>query len=484
MILSVAGALRPCGNRAAFSVAEDGGTNFAAAVRIARWQVGGRVVLDFKKNNVKVRAASIKGGARQEDDSTSSRTSFVLLAPADVNPALRSKTDRAPPGAFTFRADGVPSQPTLLCELSDEFEPYSPSPPPPPPHCGASLIWRNDRNWGGGFASTVHVGSPGVPPGFVVRAWFNGRSDIELLAAEGATQLGKADGGVLLLAPTASGRDISLRFRGGQGTPQLSCVPAPAAPPPPPSLCVLEPKYEGSEAIKEGKRYQATVTVGNWRTGVVVAVDLGPGANVISSSASASLLTEAPDDAEAVGTGSTVARVRLVGRPSGGGKGSFKVLYAATQAVSTPPFISCEYIAPPAAPSPPPYPPWPEAAPLSQCGLGVAYIVTKSFRSSYAVDLGMRGWMSGALVTLDFGSAEAPSAVDVSECYGCDVVPASEPGLLRLRLTGFAGLHSHNGGVGYKVAAPDGSPELKPPAKPTITCDAKMPPPPSPPPPP
>ena len=154
------------------------------------------------------------------------------------------------------------------------------------------------------------------------------------------------------------------------------------------------------------------------------------------------------------------------------------------------PFISCSYLAPPSPPHPPPYPPWPTAAPLRDCGLGASHILTKAFTKTYSIDIAMRGWQEGVTVYLDYshggppGAMEAavPTALDVTDCYGCEVVAGeSTGGVLALRTKGASGLPSHSNGVGYKANLPPG---FAAPSTAAIRCHAVMPPPPSPPPPP
>ena len=108
------------------------------------------VSLDFGANSVTLRPNSVEGDAVHVSTAAAGGSShvFQLRSPAAAN-------SRYPPGSFSFRADGLPSSPVMLCNLGtsdngERLEAYSPSPPPPPPHCGASFIWRNDRNWGGG----------------------------------------------------------------------------------------------------------------------------------------------------------------------------------------------------------------------------------------------------------------------------------------------------------------------------------------------
>ena len=50
-----AASLSPCGSRAIFEITEDGGTNFAAVVRVPRWQEGAKVQLVWGANAVSAR---------------------------------------------------------------------------------------------------------------------------------------------------------------------------------------------------------------------------------------------------------------------------------------------------------------------------------------------------------------------------------------------------------------------------------------------
>ena len=242
--------LHPCGKKASFAVTEDGGTNFAAEVRVARWQADSLIVIDFKSNSVTPRSSSIVGDVALVSAVGASSHTFKLLKLSGAG------TRANPPGSFTFRADGLPSQPAISCDLGDELLAFSPSPPPPPPHCGASFIWRNERNDGSRFAAFLDVGGSGVPEGWLIRIAFN-QGGMGMLATEGAT-VRSFESGTLLIRPNLRNErtTISLRLRGKQASPQIACVLEPAAPPPPPSTCALGTQWELTEAVKEGKRYQ------------------------------------------------------------------------------------------------------------------------------------------------------------------------------------------------------------------------------------
>ena len=56
-----ASTMASCGNRATFSITQDGGTNFEAEVHVARMQPGKRIELDFGTNAVRVRPESVSG---------------------------------------------------------------------------------------------------------------------------------------------------------------------------------------------------------------------------------------------------------------------------------------------------------------------------------------------------------------------------------------------------------------------------------------
>jgi len=482
--------LQPCGRKAIFEITEDGGTNFAATVRIPRLQPDKLVSLDFGDNSVSIRPSSIEGDARLVSHGESRAHVFELRSHADTSAS--SASELFPPGAFSFRADGLPSSPFVACDLGvdedgQQLEAFSPSPPPPPPYCGASLIWRNDRNWGGGFAAFVDIRGSGVAPGFVVKAQFNGQQGLELLAAEGAT-LHSFVGSELLLRPDAPTGTISLRIRGKQGTPQLRCVPEPAMPPPPPSPCALGVEWQLTDSEKEDHRYQASVTIGMWNVGTIISMDLGPGREAVSVSSNVELIQGGAGYDDRSGT----VRVKLMERPVAtaagdvakkGTKGSFKLTYSGS---AVEPFISCSYIAPPPPPAPPPYPPWPVMTPLSECPLGASYILLKSFRLSYSVDIALRSWVAGTVLSISFpAGTRAPASSEISDCFGCEVDAASTTGELKLRLTANTGLGLHNGGIGYKVTLPSTSGEqFSAPEAAKITCNARMPPPPAPPPPP
>ena len=85
--------------------------------------------LDWGANDVRVPPESVKGGARLIGPAT------LKLEPREAD-GEKHAAARNPPGTITLRADGLPSEPTLRCDL-DALAAISPSPPPPPPHCGA-----------------------------------------------------------------------------------------------------------------------------------------------------------------------------------------------------------------------------------------------------------------------------------------------------------------------------------------------------------
>ena len=59
-----ASTLHACDGRASFRVTEDGGTAFGGAVRVARWQPGKKIELDWGGNGVRLRPESVEGGAK------------------------------------------------------------------------------------------------------------------------------------------------------------------------------------------------------------------------------------------------------------------------------------------------------------------------------------------------------------------------------------------------------------------------------------
>ena len=61
-----AASLSPCGSRAIFEITEDGGTNFAAVVRVPRWQEGAKVQLVWGANAVSVRDESVSKSVKHE----------------------------------------------------------------------------------------------------------------------------------------------------------------------------------------------------------------------------------------------------------------------------------------------------------------------------------------------------------------------------------------------------------------------------------
>ena len=493
--------MHPCSDLVSFDITADGGANFEARVRVARWQPDRTVELDFGSNDVHVRAESVSGSATlimAADSTPAAHQNPTFRLDALPKQRQSSAALAAPPGVFTFRADGLPSQPRVLCNLEAALTAFSPSPPPPPPQCTASLLFRNGRKWNGGFEAFVEVGGAGgVPAGFAIRIDF-GRaagSTFELLAATGGALISMESPSVMLLRPelqTGNGQ-ITLRVRGGGsgggGSPQLKCVVAPPAPPPPPSPCALGVAWDtgssAQEALKDD-RQSGTVTLSQWVVGITVTLDFGEGYRVLSASSAVTLL--APD-ADSAGS---VATVRLTER----GKRTFKVVYEASSegngVASKPatPYISCSFIAPPSPPRPPPYPPWPQMAPLSDCALGVVLFVPKAFAKSYSVDIGLHGWVDRTLMLLHWDESEgpgAPAAADVTACYGCEVVAASSSTtVLALRTQGSHGLPSHYHGIGYRVEGASATRAVgATPSQPSrITCDAVMPPPPAPPPPP
>ena len=157
-----AASLSPCGAKAYFEITEDGGTNFAAVVRVPRWQEGAKVQLVWGANAVSVRDESVSKSVKLTEQSSAAQ-SFKL----DKLHGGKDMASEMPPGSFTFRADGLPSTPELRCDLQ-ALAAYPPSPPPPPPNCYASFIWKNGRRWTGGFEATLDVGGAGVPEGWVV----------------------------------------------------------------------------------------------------------------------------------------------------------------------------------------------------------------------------------------------------------------------------------------------------------------------------
>ena len=507
---SIAAALRDCGRLASFAVVQDGGTNFEAVVRVARWQPDKTVSLDFAGNAVRLRPESVSGGATllPSEPAGAAATSATIYT-FRLDPRLASSTSAAnanPPGTFRFRADGMPSQPAVRCDLSERLDAFPPAPPPPPPACLASFMWRNGRKWNGGFESFVDVGGAGVPPGFVVRVDFGRLLGLEVLAAERATVL-SMEGALLLLQPALGGSGkgaITLRVRGGggsgPGSPRIQCVEAPAAPPPPPAQCALGAEWETAAADVskgQGGKWAGTVTMDQWVSGTLVTIDLGDGSEPLSTSTAASMYPTTPEQ-RAKG----IATVELLSRGAGGAKASFKLMYAAPKRVDSP-FISCSWQAPPSPPHPPPYPPWPAMAPLRDCALGAAFIPIKAFGKSYSADVALHGWSEGTILLLRYdrtagdGGASAPEATDVTACYGCEVLRSQSSGTrLALRLQGGHALGLHHRGIGFKVegvsatraaesaSAGGGGGGGGVPQPTAITCDAVVPPPPAPPPPP
>eukprot|EP00965_Chrysotila_dentata_P246644 6207286-Pleurochrysis_carterae.AAC.1 len=282
--------LQPCGSRATFHVTADGGTNFAGEVRVSRWQPDRQVQLQWGANSVSVRAESIapaKAATLLTSASGSAAQHTFRLGAHGGSPTGGEAAGRQPPGLFSFRADGLPSQPRVLCDLAD-LPAYPPAPPPAPLRCAASLIWRNDKKWTGGFSASLQVGGEGVPAHFVIRADFHTRATIGLLSADGAREVETADSapGVMLLRPTLTGGKgtIELRVRGEQGSPSLSCEAEPPSPPPPPMACGLGASWQLTETLKEGSKYIGTVSLDEWRAGSTVSVDFGAAHEVLSVS--------------------------------------------------------------------------------------------------------------------------------------------------------------------------------------------------------
>ena len=261
--------LRPCGDKAAFVVTQDGGTAFEAVLRVPRFQPGKRIQLDFGSTSVRIRPESVEGATLILASGANAHPIFRLdkvKSAKDKSAAAASSSSSSssypgfPPGAVSFRADGLPASPTISCDLDDALAAFPPAPPPPPPECAASLMWRLGRKWSGGFEAFVDVGGAGIARGgpFVLRIDFGTLSGLELLASEGATPLPPAEsssssssssGSVMMLAtnfPDGHGKGTAtLRVRGPTpGSPRLSCVLAPPMPPPPPSRCALDATWQ------------------------------------------------------------------------------------------------------------------------------------------------------------------------------------------------------------------------------------------------
>jgi len=99
-----AASLSPCGSRAIFEITEDGGTNFAAVVRVPRWQEGAKVQLVWGANAVSVRDESVSKSVKLTEQSSAAQT-FKL----DKLHGGKDAASEMPPGSFTFRADGAPT---------------------------------------------------------------------------------------------------------------------------------------------------------------------------------------------------------------------------------------------------------------------------------------------------------------------------------------------------------------------------------------
>ena len=69
-----AASLSPCGSRAIFEITEDGGTNFAAVVRVPRWQEGAKVQLVWGANAVSVRDESVSKSVKLTEQSSAAQT--------------------------------------------------------------------------------------------------------------------------------------------------------------------------------------------------------------------------------------------------------------------------------------------------------------------------------------------------------------------------------------------------------------------------
>lgn len=317
--------LPPCGAHASFEIVQDGGTNFEGEIRVARSQPGKKIELDFGANAVRVRAESVSGATLLMTASSGAAASGSAKPVFRLEKAKKAIESNFPPGVVRFRADGLPSQPTLRCDLADELAAFPPHPPPPPPACGASLMWRNGRMWNGGWEAFVEVGGRGIPPSsgrFAIVVDFGTAGGFEVLDIDKASVGGSEEHTMTILpdlGATGLGR-ITMRVRGNApGSPRLRCVPAPPTPPPPPMPCALgaswtpspDPSGLGSSGVPP--RFSGTVTLQQWVSGSEVTLAFGSGHALISSpSNSVSLLPSAPDDASA-----GVGLVRLLGRQVG-----------------------------------------------------------------------------------------------------------------------------------------------------------------------
>jgi hypothetical protein len=130
---------------------------------VPRSQPGKRIELDFGANAVRVRPESVSGATLliATPAAGGSRTSVAAFR---LEKAKKAGVAAYPPGLIRFRADGLPADPAVTCDLAEEIAAFPPHPPPPPPLCSASLMWRHGRTWPGGWEAFVDVGGRGIPP--------------------------------------------------------------------------------------------------------------------------------------------------------------------------------------------------------------------------------------------------------------------------------------------------------------------------------
>ena len=78
-------------------------------------------------------------------------------------------------------------------------------------------------------------------------------------------------------------------------------------------------------------------------------------------------------------------------------------------------------------------------APLSSCGLGATFIVTKTFAKSYAADVALRGWVTDAVVAIakkeveDFLAASAAQLAPDGMRGLCERAAEADDGLTLIR---------------------------------------------------
>ena len=101
-----AASLSPCGSKAYFEITEDGGTNFAAVVRVPRWQEGAKVQLAWGANAVSWSMGKIARCLRAE--SSSPGASFSTRGRRAGGPGPPRRTPHLRPGFFLGAAPLFP----------------------------------------------------------------------------------------------------------------------------------------------------------------------------------------------------------------------------------------------------------------------------------------------------------------------------------------------------------------------------------------